>query len=167
MQGERYTFAPNASDPEGDSLSFSADRLPAWLTISTSTGEVTGTPQAGDVGIFNDITVTVSDGTNTASLGPFAIEVTAAGSQAGSITLSWTAPTQNTDGSTLTDIAGYRLYWGTGSGNYSNSATISNPGLTTFVIDDLAPATYEAVVTAINASGSESEYSNSATFSVN
>ena len=43
--------------------------------------------------------------------------------------MTWTPPTQNTDGSPLNNLAGYRVYWGTQQGNYSNSVTIANPGL--------------------------------------
>ena len=45
------------------------------------------------------------------SLPAFSITVTQVG--LGSMSLSWTPPTQNTDGSALTDLAGYKLYYGT------------------------------------------------------
>jgi hypothetical protein len=82
------------------------------------------------------------------------------------VTLTWDAPTLNDDGTTLTDLAGYRLYWSTTPGTYPNSVTIDTPGVTTYVIENLAPGTYEFVATAINAQGVESGYSNSATMTV-
>ena len=48
-------------------------------------------------------------------------------------------------------------------GNYSNSVTINDPGLTTYVVENLASGTYEFVATAFNAAGMESQYSNSTT----
>ena len=48
-------------------------------------------------------------------------------------------------------------------GNYSNSVTIDDPGLTTYVVDNLAPGSYEFVATGFNAAGIESQHSNSAT----
>ena len=51
----------------------------------------------------------------------FHVEVTQ--SALGSMTLSWTAPTENTDGSQLNDLAGYKLYYGTSAGNYTKSGT--------------------------------------------
>ena len=118
-------------------------------------------PTAADVGIYTGIVITVSDGEDSASLGPFAITVESIGG--GSATLSWTAPTENEDGSPLTDLAGYKIYWGTTPGTYPNLVTINNPGITIYVIENLGPGTYEFVSTAFNAAGVESAYSNTAT----
>ena len=79
------------------------------------------------------------------------------------MTLTWTAPTQNEDGSELIDLDGYRLYWGTAPGNYPNSITIDNESVTTYVVDNLSPGTYEFVATSHNSSGVESRYSAPAT----
>ncbi len=73
--------------------------------------------------------------------------------------LSWTPPTTNTDGSPLTNLAGYKVYWGTSQGNYPNSATLNNPGLTSYVVGNLAPGTYFFVATALNSVGVESSFS--------
>jgi len=142
-------------------LNFSASGLPSWIRFNSSNGTISGTPGDGDVGIYDGIRITVSDGTASASLGPFSITVEAV--SLGSVTLSWDAPTTNTDGSALTDLAGYKLYWGTSPGNYTNSVLIDNPGITTYVLENLAPGTYEFASTALNASGSESQYSGVAT----
>jgi len=163
-EGSQYTFTPGASDPDGDSLSFSITNKPAWAAFDTGTGRLSGTPQAGDVGTYADIVISVSDGQATASLGAFAITVEAIAM--GSVTLSWSPPTENTDGTTLTDLAGYRIYWGTTSGSYPNSVTIDNPGLTTYVVENLTPGTYEFVATSYNTSGVESDYSAPATKTV-
>jgi hypothetical protein len=80
--------------------------------------------------------------------------------------VSWAAPTERTDGSVLTNLAGFRLYWGTVPGYYPNSVTIDNPGIATYVIDQLVPGTYYLVATAFDASGLESEFSNGASRSV-
>ncbi len=72
-------------------------------------------------------------------------------------TLSWVAPTQNTDGSPLTDLAGFRAYWGTTAGVWPNQANVpGGAGVTTFVVTPLAPATWNFTVTALNAAGKES-----------
>jgi hypothetical protein len=103
----------------------------------------------------------VSDGQETVSLASFSISVEAI--SLGSATLSWTAPTQNEDGTTLTDLAGYKLYWGTTPGSYTESVTIDNPSVLTYVVENLAPGTYEFVATSFNTSGVESRYSGAAT----
>ena len=75
------------------------------------------------------------------------------------VTLSWMPPTQNSDGSPLTDLARYRIYYGNRSGNYYAIIQINNPGIATFVVENLTPNTYYFVITAINSSGVESRYS--------
>ncbi len=84
---------------------------------------------------------------------------------AGDATLSWTAPTQNTDGSALTDLAGFKIYAGLVQGGpYGDvSITINNPSTTTFVVPGLAEGTtYFFVTTAFNSASpvQESDFSN-------
>ena len=85
---------------------------------------------------------------------------------AGTATLSWTPPTQNTDGSDLIDLAGCRLYYGTETGNYAQTIEIADPDATTYVVENLDPGTWYFVSTAYNASGVESAYSNEASKTV-
>jgi len=159
--GGNYSFLPTASDPDGDMLMFSVSALPSWASFDTSTGRISGTPQSGDIGTYSNISIMVSDGQANASLAPFSISVQAV--SLGSVTLSWTPPTQNEDGTALTDLDGYRIYWGTTAGNYPNSVTIDNESVSTYVIDNLSPGTYEFVATSFNTSGVESAYSSPAT----
>ena len=85
----------------------------------------------------------------------------------GSALVSWMPPTQNTDGSDLgADLAGYRIYYGTSSSDYSNSLEIDNPGLSSFVVEGLDEAVWCFVMTAVNTSGIESSYSEEACLSV-
>ena len=163
-EGTQYSFTPDAGDPDGDSLSFSIANKPSWAAFDTGSGRLSGTPQAGDVGSYADIVISVSDGQASASLGAFSITVEAIAM--GSVTLSWSPPTENTDGTALTDLAGYRIYWGTTSGSYPNSVSIDNPGVTTYVVENLVPGTYEFVATSYNTSGVESDYSAPATKTV-
>lgn len=156
----QFQFTPAATDADGDTLQFTATGLPSWVTFSTVTGEMSGTPGVGDVGNFSGIVITVSDGNDDASIGPFSITVEAI--SLGSATLSWNAPTVNTDGSALNDLAGYRIYWRSSPGPFTNSVTLNNPGLTSYVIENLAPGTYEFASTAFNSNGVESDFSNSA-----
>jgi len=160
-----YLFSPNGSDVDGDPLSYSIANQPTWATFDTNTGALTGTPQMGDAAVYAGIVITVSDGNLSASTAPFSITVSQAA--AGSVTLSWTAPTLNDDGSALTDLTGYKIYYGTSSGNYPNEVPVNNPGLTTVVVGNLAPNTYYFVSTSINASNVESGYSNEAIKIVN
>ncbi len=80
------------------------------------------------------------------------------GSSSESVTLTWDAPTTNTDGTPLTDLAGYIVYYGTPSNNYTNSVNIGNS--TGAVISNLSPGTWYFAVTAYDTSGNESSFSN-------
>ena len=77
-----------------------------------------------------------------------------------SATLSWMPPTQNADETPLTDLVGYKIYYGTEPGFYRRTIHIDNPGLTMYVVENLAPNTYCFVLTAINSRGVESQFSN-------
>ena len=134
--GQSYSFTPTATDADGDNLSFSVQNAPGWAQFDSATGTLSGTPGAGTAGTTPNIVITVSDGSLSASLPAFSITVNQVAM--GSATLTWTAPTQNTDGSPLTDLAGYRIRYGTSPGNYSNTESINNPGVTSFVINNLA-----------------------------
>jgi hypothetical protein len=78
----------------------------------------------------------------------------------GTATLSWTPPTQNTDGSPLTNLAAYRLYWGCGSsGQYPESVLVPAPA-TGYVIEGLPDTgTCYFAATAINSNGAQSAFS--------
>lgn len=158
LQSSAYSFQPSATDPDGNALTFSITNRPAWAAFDAATGRLSGTPSPAYVGTYTNIRISVTDGVATASLPSFSIQVVATAT--GSATLSWTPPIQNTDGSPLTNLAGYRVYWGTTQGNLSSSATLNNPGLSTYVVEQLTPATWYFALTAISASGVESPFSN-------
>lgn len=104
------------------------------------------------------MTISVSDGAVSRSLPAFAITVNQA--SLGTATVSWTPPSMNTDGSALTDLSGYRIYYGTSAGALDQTVQLSGTGLTTYVINNLSPATYYFAVTAYNSSNAESNLSN-------
>ncbi|HSC13691.1 MAG TPA: putative Ig domain-containing protein, partial [Gammaproteobacteria bacterium] len=158
MQGTAYTFTPTASDPDGDTLAFTVANAPSWATFDTATGRLSGTPGAGDVGTTTGIVISVSDGQLTTALTAFNLTVQAVAT--GSATLSWLPPTTNTDGTPLTNLTGYKIYWGTQQGTYPNSAALNDPGLTSYVVQNLVPGTYFFVATAVNGAGAESTFSN-------
>ncbi|MGD8353521.1 MAG: fibronectin type III domain-containing protein [Pseudomonadota bacterium] len=76
---------------------------------------------------------------------------------ASSLLVSWTAPTTNEDGSVLDDLAGYKLYYGTSSGSYSNVLDVGS--YTNAEIGNLPPGTYYLAVTAYDMYGNESSFS--------
>ncbi len=82
------------------------------------------------------------------------------GGTAKAVTLNWMPPTENTDGTPLTNLSGYDIHYGTSSGNYTQTINVSNPGIATYVVDNLTPGTtYYFTVAAVNAAGTESPLS--------
>jgi hypothetical protein len=158
LVGTAYSFTPSASDADNNTLTFSISGRPAWATFSATTGRLSGTPGPGDVATYSNIVISVSDGTTQTALAAFNLTVVA--TSTGAATLSWTPPTQNTDGTPLTDLSGYRVYWGTSQANLANSVTLNNPGLTSYVVDQLTPATWYFATTALSSKGIESNRSN-------
>ncbi|TLY54164.1 MAG: hypothetical protein E6K50_04725 [Gammaproteobacteria bacterium] len=155
--GTAYTFTPTASDPNGNALTFSIQNAPSWASFNTQSGNLSGTPGSSDAGTYSNIIISVSDGTSSASLSAFSIIVTQVAN--GSATVSWNAPTQNTDGSALTNLAGFNIYYGTSATTLSQSVQIASPGLTTYALGNLAPGTWYFAVNAYTAAGAESALS--------
>lgn len=75
------------------------------------------------------------------------------------VTIDWTPPTENTDGTTLENLAGYKIHYGTASKKYTQTISVRNPGLVRYVISSLSPGTYYFSVTAYNSAGTESPFS--------
>jgi putative Ig domain-containing protein len=157
VAGQAYSFQPSASDPDGDTLTFSVSNLPAWASFNQSTGRISGTPDAADVATYSNIRVTVSDGEASASTASFAITVTDVGTA--SVTLSWTPPTQNEDGSALTDLAGFEVHYGHSQSNLDQSRQVTNPSVNSFVVDNLSAGTWFFAVRAVNRQGTTSQMS--------
>lgn len=166
--GNAYSFTPTASDANGDKLAFSVQNKPAWAAFSTVNGKLSGTPSAAQVGSYANVVISVSDGKAAkVSLSPFAVNVSASSSAIGAATLSWSAPTQNTDGSSLTNLSGYRIYYGTSSGALTHTIQVSNASISSYVVENLTPATYYFAVKAVTSAGAESGLSNVASKTVN
>jgi hypothetical protein len=74
--------------------------------------------------------------------------------------LRWDAPTRYADGSPISGVGGYVVYWGTQSGNYTNSHRIENAATTEWRADIPQAGTYYFALTAFDVAGIESDYSN-------
>lgn len=135
----------------------------AWINDRGGAGVANGTDswQIASISLKlgeNRITVTAEDtagATNSRS-----IVVNRESGQAGSVTLSWTAPTSRTDGSPLTDLAGYKIYYGRMSGVYDYQIDIKNPGITTYLVENLVSGNWYFALAAYDSASIESDRSN-------
>ena len=153
-----YSFTPTVSNPSGGTLTFSIQNKPTWLNFNGANGQLSGTPVAANAGSYSNIGISVSDGTNTAALATFTIAVNQ--SSNGTATLDWTAVTQNMNGTTLTNLAGYNIHYGTSAGNMSQTIQVSNPSLTAYVVTNLSSGAWYFAVAAYTSGGVEGVLSN-------
>ena len=122
---------------------------------STSTGTATQ-PPAGSGGSGTSGSSTSGSGTSSPPT-----------ASTGNVTINWNPPTQNTNGTPLTNLAGFKIHYGTAPQKYTQTITVSNPGLVTYVIDNLSPGTYYFAVTAYSSAGTESPLSPEVSTTVN
>lgn len=156
--GTTYRFRPTASDPDGDELAWSISGRPSGASFSTVTGELSFTPTAA--GTWSNIVVTVTDEHGaSASLPAFSITVPPP-APTGSAELSWSPPTQYTDGSALpsAQIAAYRIYHGSSAGNLGRVAEVDSGSLR-FTVSNLGTGTHYFAVTTVTQEGVESSFS--------
>jgi hypothetical protein len=167
-----YGFLPTATDPDGDTLTFSVANKPTWATFTASSGLLSGIPPMGSAGTYSNITISTSDGLNTRSLAPFSITVNAAPNNPPSI---WGVPgtsvnsgqaytfkpsASDPDGQALTfKVTGLPAWarFDTASGTLSGTPTYSQAGtysnIAISVSDGVvttALAPFSVTVTAVN-----------------
>jgi hypothetical protein len=159
LVGQPYSFRASATDPDGNPLKFSIQNKPGWATFDTSTGTLYGTPTDAKVGSFSNVLISVSDGTSTSSLPAFTITVTLPVTR--TATLNWAPPTQNMDGSPITNLMGYKVMYGSSPGQYSQALSVPVATMTSVAIEALeAGRTWYFTVKAVSTSGVESDFSN-------
>jgi len=156
--GQLYSFTPTASDKEGQKLTFSIANKPAWATFDSVTGRLSGTPASANVGTFSNIVISVSDGQLSASLAAFSLTVKSG--TLGSATLSWVPPTQNVDGTPVTNLAGFRIAYGQSATSLTQMVDIPSATVTSAVIESLASGTWYFAVKAYSTANVESDLSN-------
>jgi hypothetical protein len=157
--GVPYSFAPAAGGAL-QGVTFSIANKPGWAMFNIVTGTLTGTPTAADVGTYGNISITATTSASNASLPTFSIVVqqqTVA--SPATATLSWTPPTQNTDGTSVSNLAGYIIYQGSSADDLTKVVQITNPGLTAYTIGDLGTGTHYFSISAYTSAGTESALS--------
>src|SRR5207237_673707 len=156
VAGSNYSFTPTASDPDGDTLTFSIANQPSWATFSSGTGQLSGTPAKTNIGTFSNIVISVSDGTLTAALPAFSIQVqpppdhapviggTPSTNLVAGASYSFTPTASDPDGDALTFSVANRPSWASFSnttGQLSGTATTGNVGIFSGIVISVSDGT--------------------------
>ena len=136
--------------------------MPTSAGVTQDSGATQASAPAQDTSASSGPPAASAGGTSTSSGGG-----TAATPGVTSVTISWVPPTENTDGSALTNLSGYDIHYGAASHKYTQTVRVANPGLARYVVANLASGTYYFAVAAVNASGTESPLSAEVTATVN
>ncbi|HEV8331381.1 MAG TPA: putative Ig domain-containing protein, partial [Steroidobacteraceae bacterium] len=133
-----YLFTPSASDPNNDKLRFAIANRPSWLSFNSRTGRLSGSPTPANIAKYSNIVISVNDGTTSAALPAFSIEVLDVGNEAPTISgtpdtsatvgvaYSFTPNASDADGNPLTYAITNRPVWA--SFNTSTGALSGTPG---------------------------------------
>jgi hypothetical protein len=171
--GADYFFRPEAKDPEGDALTFTLTGAPSWMVFRASDGRIVGRPPVAAV--YSNIVMSVRDSAgNTTSLPPATVTITGPANAArvpssaakGKARLSWKRPTHNADGTPLTNLAGYRISYGTAPDALTRTVEVADPNATSYTISDLPPGPYYFTLRSYRSDGNESMSSDVATIMV-
>ncbi|HEY0342889.1 MAG TPA: putative Ig domain-containing protein [Steroidobacteraceae bacterium] len=160
--GKAYSFTPTAKDPNGKTMSFSVQNKPSWASFSIATGQLSGSPGNADVGTDANIVITVSDGTTSAALAAFTITVAAAPTPPqtqSTATLKWAAPTQNTNGTPITNLSGYVVAYGNSASSLSQTVSITNPATLSYTVQNLGTGIWNFAVSSTESDGTVSALS--------
>jgi len=77
----------------------------------------------------------------------------------GTATLSWVPPRRNVDGSAVSNLAGYYIYYGTSPTNLNGVIKLPDPYTTKYTVDGLSPGTYYFSIVAFTTTGIRSSAS--------
>jgi len=172
--GARFDYLPAAQDPESDTLRFTAVNLPTWASLDPTSGLISGTPGPNDAGLYESISITVTDGTHVVATAPFSItvnpaldvnptlepvdpaqELAAQESGSGVALLQWEVPQTKVSGEPLDDLAGYRILYGRSSSDLDQSVLIPDPATTSYRFTSLTSGIWYFAVVAVSSNGLE------------
>ncbi len=130
---------PYPADRAADREPRQAESKPNWLTLIGLLGALSSFLLSGCGGGGQDGTPGGSVGTGT-----------------GAASLSWDAPTTSADGSALSDLAGFKIYYGVTSPIQTSNQSLDVGDTTTYALSGLDTGTYYFAIAAYDTSGNES-----------
>jgi hypothetical protein len=95
--GSNWSFTPGATDPDGDKINFKISNKPVWAEFNDTTGRISGMPQMGHEGNYNNIQISASDGKKSTFLPEFSVTVMNSNSNSAPV-ISGNPPTSATIG---------------------------------------------------------------------
>ena len=135
----------------------SADPDAATALVAPSVGMIDRSQDSDTSESAASVATVASDTTSASSTASTVTKVTTPIKTVNGVaTLDWMPPTENNDGSALTNLAGYTVYYGTDRNDLSQSVKVSNPGLASYTVTGLTSGTWYFAVTSYSADGVES-----------
>jgi hypothetical protein len=141
---------------------FALSTLLAGCSDSDDTASTAAAPASTTSSTTSATTTSTTTSTTTATVTSTATD----GSSNGAATLSWVPPTENTNGQSVSDLAGYYIYYGTDESDLSQIISVAGADTTTFVVNGLGSGTYYFAVRAYNTMGVDSAQSDIASVTI-
>jgi hypothetical protein len=155
--GSAATSAATGSDSVASLVSPTSGTIDRSSEVTTPANAATAAAGTQTATVSNSgSTTTTPPATTTPASGSTVASTTPVKSTTGVATLDWLPPTENSDGTALTNLAGYTVYYGTSPDSLTQSVKVSNPGLTAYTVTNLPSGTWYFAVTSYSASGVES-----------
>jgi Putative Ig domain len=133
--GKAYSFTPTVTNPAKKTLAFTIVNKPSWAAFSATSGSLTGTPAAANVGTQSDILIRVTDGVSTATSAEFHITTSASSGGTG---------TGGGGGGGAPTISGSPAMSATVGKSYSFTPSASGSGLTFSIVNKPSWAAFSA-----------------------
>jgi predicted small secreted protein len=163
MASQAYVGLAVASHADGVLSTAVFDNVTVAAVTQPRSGTGTSGPGIGTNGpgiwTNGDVGAVAAPGSYSLSGGATGAAAATSAAPGGNATLSWQAPTTNTDGTALTNLAGYYIRYGTSAANMNQLITVATTGITTYVVDNLAAGTYYFAISAYTAAGVQSSLS--------
>lgn len=149
--------AQGSAPPQGSGPTQGA--VPTGSAAAQGSAPAQSTAAAGDTTTAGSTSAASGTSAGSTSSAASSGSSTSGSSTVTSVTINWVPPTENTDGTWLTNLAGYNIHYGTASHTYTKTIAVSNPGVIRYVVENLTSGTYYFAVGAVNSTGTESPLS--------